>query len=254
MRVAIYDTIERMANAAAVTAAEELGRCILQKGRASFMAATGTSQFEFLDALTRQSSVDWTRTTMYHLDEYVGLPESHPASFRRYLRERLLNVVHPGGAHLIDGNVPDPWSECARLEEIMPPDGIDVAFVGIGENAHIAFNDPPADFANDARFTVVELSETCRAQQVHEGWFKAIEDVPHKAITMTVQGILSAKFIVCVVPEARKADAVKCALTGPLAPACPASALRDHPQVFMFLDTGAASLLDKGIANHFHRH
>jgi len=247
MKVAIYDTTENMAEAAAATAAKELSRCITEKGRATFMAATGTSQLRFLDALTGQSHVDWAKTEMYHLDEYVGLPESHPASFRRYLRERLLNVVHPGIAHLIDGNAPDPWKECARLEQLVPTDGIDVAFVGIGENAHLGFNDPPADLANDALFTVVALSETCRAQQVHEGWFKAIEDVPNKAITVTIQGILRAKSIICVVPEARKADAVRCALTGPVTPACPASVLREHPRARVFLDADAASLLDKAM-------
>jgi glucosamine-6-phosphate deaminase len=245
MQVAIYDTTEKMAEAAAATAAEELSRCIAEKGRATFMAATGTSQLRFLEALTGQSHVDWTKTEMYHLDEYVGLPESHPASFRGYLRERLLNIVHPGIAHLIDGNAPDAWKECARLEQLVPTDGIDVAFVGIGENAHLAFNDPPADFANDAVFTVVALPETCRAQQVHEGWFKAIEDVPDKAITVTIQGILRAKSIICVVPEARKADAVRCALTGPVTPACPASVLREHPRASVFLDADAASLLDR---------
>jgi glucosamine-6-phosphate deaminase len=249
MRVAIFDTVEKMAEAAATAAAEDLSRCIAENGRAIFMAATGTSQLRFLDALTRQSHVDWTKTEMYHLDEYVGLPESHPASFRRYLRKRLLNVVHPGSAHLIDGNTPDPWSECARLEQLVRTDGIDVAFVGVGENAHLAFNDPPADFANDALFTVVELSETCRAQQVHEGWFKTIEDVPEKAITVTIQGILRAKFIICVVPEARKAGAVRCALTGPIMPACPASVLREHPRTSVFLDADAASLLDKAVGS-----
>jgi glucosamine-6-phosphate deaminase len=247
MRVAVYETIGKMSEAAAATAAEELARCIAEKERATFIAATGTSQLRFLDTLTRQSRVDWTKTEMYHLDEYVGLPESHPASFRRYLRERLLNVVHPGRVHLIDGNAPDPWSECARLEQLVPTDGFDIAFVGIGENAHLAFNDPPADFANDALFTVVELSETYRAQQIYEGWFKAIKEVPDKAITMTIQGILRAKVIICVVPQARKADAVRCALTGAVRPACPASALRDHPRVSMFLDADAASLLDKAM-------
>jgi glucosamine-6-phosphate deaminase len=247
MRVTIYDTTEKMAEAAATTAADELSRCIAESGRATFMAATGTSQLGFLDALTGQSRVDWAKTDMYHLDEYVGLPESHPASFRRYLRERLVNVVHPGSVHLIDGNAPDPWSECARLEQLVPTDGIDVAFVGIGENAHLAFNDPPADFANSALFTVVELSETCRAQQVHEGWFEAIEAVPHKAITVTIQGILRAKVIVCIVPEARKAAAVRCALTGRVTPACPASVLREHPRASVFLDADAASLLNNAM-------
>ena len=248
MRVAIYDTMKEMAEAAAAAAAEELSRCIAENGRATFMVATGTSQLRFLDALTRQSHVDWTKTEMYHLDEYVGLPESHPASSRHYVRERLLDIVHPGSAHLIDGTAPDSWSECARLEQLVPTDGVDVAFLDIGENAHLAFNDPPADFANDALFAVVELSETCRAQQVNEGWFEAIDDGPDKAITVTIQGILRAKSIICVVPEARKADAVRCALAGPATPACPASVLRQHPRASLFLDADAAFLLDRAMA------
>jgi glucosamine-6-phosphate deaminase len=245
VRVTTYDTTDKMAEAAAATAAQELSRCIAAKGRATFMAATGTSQLAFLDALTKQPHVDWTRTEMYHLDEYVGLPDSHPASFRRYLREHLVDVVHPANTHLIDGNTSDPSGECARLEQLVPRDGIDVAFVGIGENAHLAFNDPPADFADKALFTVVELSETCRAQQVHEGWFKAIEDVPQTAITATIRGILGARSIICVVSETRKAQAVKCALTGPVTPACPASALQGHARTSVFLDADAASLLEK---------
>ena len=253
MRVAVYDTLERMAEVAAAVAAKELSRFISEKGRATFMAATGTSQLRFLEALTRESHVNWAKTDMYHLDEYVGLPESHPASFRHYLREKLLNVVHPGHAHLIDGNTVDPWNECARLEQLVMRDGIDVAFVGIGENAHLGFNDPPADFANNALFTVVTLSETCRAQQVHEGWFKSIEDVPDKAITVTIQGILKAKVIICVVPEARKANAVRCALAGLVTPACPASVLRNHPHARVFLDADAASLLDTAMAQRWRK-
>lgn len=241
MKVAVYVTAQKMAEAAAATAAERLSQRIAQKGHATFMAATGTSQFRFLDALTRHTHVNWAKTEMFHLDEYIGLSESHPASFRHYLHERLVNVVRPGIIHLINGNARDPWAECARLERLLPSEGVDVALVGIGENAHLAFNDPPADFANTALFTVVQLSESCRVQQVNEGWFKTTEEVPQKAITATIQGILRAHMIICVVPEARKADAVRCALTGPITPTCPASALREHPGVRLFLDAEAAS-------------
>ena len=245
MKVAIYDAVRKMAGAAAKLAADELSRRIAENGQATFMAATGASQFAFLDALTRQPQVDWARTEMFHLDEYLGLAESHPASFRSYLRERLLDVVHPRRVNLIDGNAADPWQECARLTQLMPEDGIDVAFVGIGENAHLAFNDPPADFANDDSFTVVSLTDSCRAQQVHEGWFSTIQEVPDKAITVTIRAILNSKCIVSVVPGARKAVAVRCALSGLVRSTCPASVLAEHRRAYLFLDADAASLLDK---------
>jgi len=251
MKVAIYETVRKMAEAAAELAAGELSRRIAESGRATFMAATGASQFAFLDALTRQRQVDWARTEMFHLDEYIGLPESHPASFRRYLQERLLGVVHPGRVHLINGNAADPWQECARLAELMPKDGVDIAFVGIGENGHLGFNDPPADFANEDLFIVVTLPDSCRSQQVHEGWFSKLEDVPGKAITVTIRGILKSKCIVAVVPEARKAVAVRCALRGDVRPECPASALREHPRSRLFLDAEAASLLDKATIQRY---
>ena len=245
MKAAIYETVRKMAEAAAALAAGELSRHIAENGRATFMAATGASQFAFLDALVRQSRVDWAPTEMFHLEEYIGLPESHPASFRRYLRERLLDVVHPGRVHFINGSAADPWQECARLEQLVPEDGVDVAFVGIGENGHLAFNDPPANLANDDSFTVVSLTESCRAQQVHEGWFGTIQEVPDKPITVTIRGILRSKCIVSAVPEARKAVAVRCDLSGTVRPACPASVLVEHPRTYLFLDADAASLLDE---------
>ena len=260
MKAAIYETVRRMAAAAAELLAGERSRRISENGRATSMAATGASQFAFLDALTRQSQVDWARTQVFHPDEHIGLPESHPASFRGYLQERLLDVVYPGRVHLIVGNAADPWQECARLGQLMPPRGVDVAFVGIGENGHLAFNDPPADLANEDLLTVVALTESCWAQQVHEGWFSKIERVPETAITVTIRGILRSKCIVAVVPETRKAVAVRCALSGDVRPECPASGLREHPRAHLFLDAEAASLLDKaaiqryqhtrGTANH----
>jgi len=245
MKMMIYTTVRKMAEAAAELAAGELSRRIAENGRATFMAATGASQFAFLDALARQPQVDWAQTEMFHLDEYVGLPKSHSASFRRYLQDRLLDVVHPGRVHLINGNAADPWRECERLAELMPKHGVDIAFVGIGENGHLAFNDPPADFANENLFTVVTLPDSCRSQQVHEGWFSKIEDVPAKAITVTIRGILKSRCIAAVVPETRKAVAVRSALSGNVRPECPASALREHPRAHLFLDTEAASLLDQ---------
>jgi len=249
MEVTIHPTVRDMAAAAAHRAAGELARCISENGRATFMAATGASQFAFLDALTHEGTVDWARTTMYHLDEYIGLAASHPASFRRYLKERLIDVVHPSTVHLIDGSALDPASECARLTRLVEQDGIDVAFVGIGENAHLGFNDPPADFESRAVFEVVELAHTCREQQVHEGWFETVDEVPRKAITITIPGILRSKCIICTVPEARKAVAVKHALTGPVTPTYPASALQNHPRTYVFLDADSASLLDKRFAH-----
>jgi glucosamine-6-phosphate deaminase len=190
---------------------------------------------------------------MFHLDEYVGLPESHPASFRRYLRERLVNIVHPGAVHLIDGDVSDPEAECARLSRLIEKEGIDVAFVGIGENSHLGFNDPPADLDTTDLFVVVELSETCRAQQVHEGWFQSVDQVPRRAITITIPGIMRSDCIICTAPERRKAEAVACSLTGPPSPVCPASVLQKHPRAFVFLETGSASLLDDAVARRWRR-
>lgn len=245
MEVATYETSEALARAAAERAVRELSKRINDTGRAVFMAATGASQIEFLAALTQHSEVDWSKTVMFHLDEYIGLPRGHPAGFRRYLRERLIDVVHPGTVHLIDGNARDPSAECARLGRLLDETGIDVAFVGLGENAHLGFNDPPADFDTEEWFTVVHLSDTCRAQQVHEGWFESPDDVPDRAITITVQGIMRSKCIVSVVPEARKAEAVTCALDGPVTPTCPASVLQRHPRTYVFLDVESASQLDE---------
>jgi glucosamine-6-phosphate deaminase len=254
MIFAIYESASKLAVAAAELAAAELSQRIAQNGKASFMAATGASQLGFLDALKRQSQVDWTRTEMFHLDEYIGLPETHPASFRHYLRTRLLDVVHPGRVHWINGNATEPHQEYGRLGRLMPADGVDLAFVGIGENGHLAFNDPPADFANDEYFAVVTLNESCRAQQVHEGWFRRIEDVPEKAITVTIQGLMRSKCIVAVVPEARKAAAVQCALRGNVTPSCPASVLLEHPRAYVLVDADAAAALDSTTIQHYREH
>jgi glucosamine-6-phosphate deaminase len=204
--------------------------------------ATGTSQLKFLDRLTREPDVDWLRVELFHLDEYVGLPDDHPASFRRYLRER---VILPAGIerfHLIDG-CGDPHAVCEDLGRKLAAQPIDVAFVGIGENAHLAFNDPPADFDTERPYLVVQLDDACRRQQVGEGWFTTIDDVPVSAITMSIRHILKARAILAVVPESRKAVAVRMCVEGDVSPMVPASILRTHQDTTLFLDTESAALL-----------
>jgi glucosamine-6-phosphate deaminase len=243
MQIETFPTKVEMAQAAAVQAAELLREAIARKGHAAFVAATGVSQFEFLDALTSASDIDWAKTTMLHLDEYIGLPETHPASFRRYLKERLIERVHPGEVHLIVGDASDPQTECGRLGSLIAGCEVDVSFVGIGENGHLAFNDPPADFEAVDAYIVVELDEACRRQQLEEGWFTSLEDVPRRAISMSIRQIMRSRAIVCVAPERRKARAVHDCFSGKLTPLHPASILRRHERAYIFLDADAASLL-----------
>lgn len=245
MKIQIVKTGEECGIAAAERAAETLRDTIATKDYAAFVVATGASQFGFLKTLTAQTSIDWERTTMFHLDEYIGLPEDHPASFRRYLRERLIDLVHPGTVHLIQGDAQDPYAECRRLSAIISPETIDVAFVGIGENGHLAFNDPPADFDTEDPYIIVKLDEACRKQQLGEGWFSSIDDVPGRAISMSIQQIMKAQAIICTVPDKRKAEAVKQCVEGEISPWLPASILRKHPNTFLYLDSDSASLLRK---------
>jgi glucosamine-6-phosphate deaminase len=245
VEIHILETKERCGVAAADKAAEVLKRAITAKGGACFIAATGASQFEFLKALTGETSIDWKRTTMFHLDEYIGLSEDHPASFRFYLQERLIGLVKPGEVHLIQGDAEDPYAECRRLRELFSGKRVDVAFVGIGENGHLAFNDPPADFETEEPYIVVELDEACRKQQLGEGWFTSLEDVPRQAISISIQQIMKSQAIICTVPDKRKAKAVRQCLEGEIATYHPASILRKHSRVFMYLDKDSASLLEK---------
>jgi glucosamine-6-phosphate deaminase len=233
-----------LGEAAAAEAASALRDTIARQGRACVVAATGASQFEFLEELVRAPDVDWRRTVFFHLDEYVGLPASHPASFRRYLKERLADRVHPGAFHFIEGDRPDPEAEARRVGELIHGCEIDVAFVGIGENGHLAFNDPPADFATEEPYIVVRLDEACRRQQLGEGWFESLEEVPRRAISMSIRQIMKARRILCVVPDARKATAVRDTLTGEVSPWRPASALQRHPAATVYLDVDSAALLD----------
>src|SRR5262249_14256437 len=211
-------------------------------GGATITAATGASQFEFLNALTKTPGIDWAKVEMFHLDEYVGLPITHPASFRKYLLERLIEPTGLRNYHLLDGEG-HPDEVCKRIGEEISASPVDIAFVGIGENGHLAFNDPPADFETDKPYIVVNLDEACRRQQVGEGWFAALDDVPKEAISMTVRQILRAGEIICVVPDARKARAVKNCFEDEISPQFPASILRMHGATTVYLDDESSAFL-----------
>jgi glucosamine-6-phosphate deaminase len=243
MEIAIFPTRQETSQEAAEKAASLLRAAIAERGRAVFIAATGASQFDFLAALTAAPGIDWSKTLMFHLDEYVGLPVSHPASFRGYLIERLVEKVFPGEVILINGDAPDLDAEIATLNQRIAAEQVDVAFVGIGENGHLAFNDPPADFETEQPYLVVNLDEACRRQQLGEGWFPTFEDVPTQAVSMSVRQILKSRAIICTVPDERKAQAVRDCFTGEISPLYPASILRTHPQCTVFLDDDSASLL-----------
>ena len=236
-------TKRETSEASAHLALKKLREALTANGNASFIVATGASQFDFLAALTADTSIDWRNTTMFHLDEYIGIPETHPASFCKYLRERLVDIVQPGTVHFLNGETDEPQAECDRLNQIISQHQIDVAFVGIGENGHLAFNDPPANFETEDPYILVELDEACRLQQVGEGWFKGLDDVPTQAISMSIRQILKAQTIVCTVPDERKAEAVRNCLHGEITPMHPASILQTHPDCSVFLDAGSASLL-----------
>jgi len=243
MKIAVHLDPDVMAKVAAENAAQVLRDAIQQKGKAAFVAATGASQFYFLKYLVAAPGIPWERVTMFHLDEYIGMSADHPASFRRYLRERLTSKVPIGSVHFIAGDAPDLAAEVERLSRSIASTPIDAAFVGIGENGHLAFNDPPADFETERPYIIVTLDDACRRQQFGEGWFKTFDDVPREAISMTVRQIMKAAHIVCTVPDKRKAQAVKACLEGEIGPMFPASILRRHPSCQLFLDKESASLL-----------
>ncbi len=245
MMVRVFDDKKLLGEAAAEQASEAIRRAIGKQGIARIIAATGMSQVDFLDALTRDDKIDWRKVEMFHLDEYVGLPLTHPASFRKYLFERLIHKVGLTNHHLLDGT--GDANETVRVVgDALRSAPVDVAFVGIGENGHLAFNDPPADFQTEEPYLVVELDEACVRQQVGEGWFANISEVPRRAISMSVRQILKAKEIVCVVPDARKAAAVKLCFEGEISPMAPASILRTHSATTIYLDRASASLLSPG--------
>ncbi len=242
MNIVLCQDAQDLARRAGEEATGRIRRAVRERGQARIIVATGASQFEVLAALTAAPGVDWPKVTGFHLDEYLGLPMSHPASFRGYLKERLVDRVPIGVFHYIDGEA-EPEAECRRVGELISAAPVDVALVGIGENGHLAFNDPPADFQTERPYLVVELDEACRRQQLGEGWFPTLADVPRRAISMSVRQIMKSRAIVCSVPDRRKAEAVRAAVEGAVTPLVPASILQQHPRATLYLDPPAASLL-----------
>lgn len=247
MQINVSENTDAMAEKAATHAANSLRKTIQKQGHAVVVAATGASQILFLEKLVHTHDLDWTKTTMFHLDEYVGLDPEHPASFRRYLGDRLIRPAQIRDARLIDGSARDIGHIVRVLNEQLNQMTIDIAFIGIGENGHIAFNDPPADFETDAPYKIVDLDERCKQQQVNEGWFDSIDEVPRQAITMTVRQIMKSREIVCTVPGERKAPAIGACLGEgrPVTPDCPASILQKHGNCVVYLDQESAGLISR---------
>lgn len=244
MNVHVCDTVSEVGVQAADLGAKHIERALSARGHSAIVLATGESQFETLAHLATHD-LSWERVTVFHLDEYIGLNSSHKASFVRYLRERFVNVVGTlSDFHAIDG-MSEPSGECERLRRLISGVEIDVMFAGIGENAHLAFNDPPADFDATVPFMQVDLDKQCRTQQVNEGWFESLDAVPERAISMTIGQMMASREIVISVPGARKADAVKCAVRGPVNPHCPASILQYHEHCSLYLDKAAAAGLER---------
>jgi glucosamine-6-phosphate deaminase len=242
MVIKVFPDRKSLGKAAAGQAATAIRRAIRDRGQARVVAATAASQAEFLEALVREPDIDWSRVEVFHLDEYIGLPVTHPGSFRKMLLEQLVQKTGITKFHLLDGDA-DPAEVVTRVGRALASSPIDIEFLGIGENGHIAFNDPPADFETEAPYLVVNLDEACRRQQVGEAWFVDISQVPKQAISMSVKQILKAREILAVVPDTRKAEAVKACFEGKIGPMAPASALRNHPNATVYLDNNSAALL-----------
>ena len=240
--VEIFPTKAELAAAAAALAAERLRDLLTKQTQVRLLAATGASQLEFLDHLAREQGIDWPRVELFHLDEYVGLSMDHPASFAGYIKQRIVDRVGIVYFHLLDGTR-DPRDVVTETGQALASAPIDLAFVGIGENGHLAFNDPPADFEIEDPYLLVELDHACRLQQVGEGWFPSLADVPRQAISISIHQLLKTREILCIVPDERKAPAVRACLVGAISPDAPASILRIHPNTTIFLDKASASLL-----------
>ncbi len=250
MRVCVYNTPVELGKTAGATAATFIRKAIESNGTANIILATGTSQFEVLNQLIADKNIDWSKVVMFHLDEYIRLPANHQASFVKYLQERFLEKVPKlKAAYLINGET-DPLEECRRLGELISKYTVDVALIGIGENGHLAFNDPPADFETEEPYIIVNLDEACRKQQMGEGWFNSFNEVPLRAISMSVKQIMKSKNIVCAVPDSRKAIAVKNTLEKTVSNLYPASVLREHKNCTIYLDKDSAALLDDTIRNY----
>jgi glucosamine-6-phosphate deaminase len=242
MKICVLPDRVAMGQQAAQDGAETIRAALASRGAANIIVATGASQFEVLAALVKEPDIDWSCVTGFHLDEYLGLSMTHPASFRKYLKERFVDQVPMGMFHYVDGEG-DARAECDRLGNIIRSAPIDLALVGIGENGHLAFNDPPADFQTEEPYLVVDLDDACRRQQLGEGWFPSFEDVPRQAISMSIRQIMKSGSIVCSVPDERKAEAVRNSVEGPVTPLVPASILQQHPSATLYLDRAASTLL-----------
>ena len=243
MLLRVFNDKTTLGQAAAAQAATAIRRAISDRGAARIVAATAASQLEFLNALTRSPGIDWTKVESFHLDEYIGLPITHPGSFRKMLMEQLVGKTGIRHYHLLAGDAADPAAVVREVSQQIASAPIDIAFLGIGENGHIAFNDPPADFNTEEPYIIVNLDEACRQQQVGEAWFADISQVPKQAISMSAKQVLKAKEILAVVPDKRKAQAVKACFEGEISPMAPASILRRHPNATVYLDTNSASML-----------
>ena len=247
MRLKLFQDKLSLGRAAAEQAATAIRNAIAERRRARIVAATGRSQFEFLDALTKSPGIDWLRVEAFHLDEYIGLPVTHPASFRKFLMERLVRTTGIVNFHGIEGDAAAPAALVREVAQELASAPIDIAFLGIGENGHIAFNDPPADFTTEEPYIIVNLDAACRQQQVGEAWFADISQVPRCAVSMSPRQILKARELVVVVPDQRKALAVQACLEGEISPLAPASILRRHRNATLYLDNDSASLLSAGL-------
>ncbi len=250
MKILVDQSRMESGKKAAELGADLIRKALANRGEARVILATGSSQFDMLDALVAQKDIDWSKCRVFHLDEYIGLSHDHPASFVNYLSARFVSQVPDlGHFEAVQGKADDIDAEITRLNTAIGTAPIDVAFIGIGENGHLAFNDPPADFDTDRAYIQVSLDQPCRAQQVSEGWFKTMDDVPTDAITMTISQILKSSAIICTVSDTRKAQAVAGAVDGPISNLCPASALQKHDKTWLFLDEAAAADIKKSDAH-----
>ena len=250
MKVYIGNDKQDMAAHAAKMAGDKVREAIRLRGEARIIVATGASQFEFLEAFVKEPDIDWTKVTGFHLDEYVGISDTHPASFQKYLRERFIDVVHPGKFHLLSGEG-DPEATIAKVTEKLMERRIDLGLIGIGENGHIAFNDPPADFNDTRCYKVVNLSDTCIQQQLHEGWFENEDAAYKQAISMTCQKIMDCETIISVVPYAVKAQAIHDTLTMEETVLCPATLMKRHADVTVYCDKDSAALTEAATLARF---
>lgn len=247
MLLRIFKDKVSLGRAAAEHAATVIRRALAERGEARIVTATGAAQFQFLEALTSTPNIDWPKVEAFHLDEYVGLPSNHPGSFKKFLIDNLASKTGIVKFHYLDGNASDVAAAAAEVGRKLASAPIDIAFLGIGENGHIAFNDPPADFDIEDPYLIVNLDEACRRQQVGEAWFADISQVPERAISMSARQILKARELLVVVPDLRKAPAVKMCLEGEISPMAPASIIRRHPNATIYLDTNSASMLSPAL-------